>query len=107
MDNHIRTAKIEVCFLSADEGGRLNPLTDGGVGYPPHLRVKDGEMLGVTFLGGTGKPIMPSVRTVVIVRLTYWPQVSYVALKEGEKFDILEGSRVVGDGVVVSLGPIL
>lgn len=101
MNDHERTAEIEVNFISTELGGRSNPLTDGGVGYPPHLRLSDGEMLGVVFLGGTGKPITPATPTSVKVKLVYWPQVSYDALTVGANFDIMEGSRIVGNGVVI------
>jgi translation elongation factor EF-Tu-like GTPase len=103
MHDEAPTVQIEARFLSASDGGRLIPLILEGEKYRPHLRPESGEMLGVVFLGDNDKSIPPTVVTRVKVRLLYAPQVSYEALSVGAKFEIVEGSRVVGSGVVVGI----
>ena len=69
------------------------------VGYRPHLRVGDGEYLGIEVVRATDGAANGSANA--IVRLLYWPQVNYDALLPGASFEVLEGPNVVGHGRVI------
>jgi len=69
------------------------------VGYRPHLRVGNGEYLGIEVLRVSEGPAKASAQ--VVVRLLYWPQVNYDALSAGASFDVLEGPNIVGHGRVI------
>ncbi len=69
------------------------------VGYRPHLRVGDGEYLGIEVVRASEG--IAKGRAQAIVRLLYWPQVNYDALSPGAAFDVLEGPNVVGHGRVI------
>lgn len=98
-------AEVLFRLLRTDEGGRRtgvclsNEVTPH---YRPHLRVLDGdgEMLGVEFVDGPDDPVQPGATTCATVRFAYEPSVRYDALVVGAKFQVLEGSRVVGIGEV-------
>lgn len=72
------------------------PVFDG---YRPHLRIGEGEYLGISFFD-----VAPS-KTANLVRanayLIYWPGVDYSPLKAGVQFQVLEGAKIVGHGTVV------
>jgi GNAT superfamily N-acetyltransferase len=109
--------ECSVVFLSASEGGRTSPLSQGalsGNAYRPHLVidqptqrraiVADGnrlveEYIGVAFHKG---PAIPEVGTemIVVMTLIYSPNRMYDALKPGVTFTLREGSQVVGYGRV-------
>jgi translation elongation factor EF-Tu-like GTPase len=94
-------AEVWVEFLSREAGGRRSPVGLDDLGYRPHLRVGDGEYLGVEFVDGPEQPTEPGESTFATVRFLYAPQVDYRALVEGAQFEILEGGRTVGHGHVV------
>jgi len=95
-------AKIYVQFICAEAGGR-NVGTYIKEPYRPHFRVGDGEYLGIEFIEGQDEPIPPGIGVNAKVRFVYSPQVNYDALRVGEQFVVLEGSRIVGVGVVTGL----
>ena len=96
-------AILEVEFLHPSVGGRevtyLNPP------YRPHFRVGTGDYLGVEFVDGPDAPVSPGTVTPAKVRFAYFPQVHYDDLKMGAQFQILEGARIVGVGIVKELLP--
>lgn len=99
-------ADVWIYLLPSESGGRTLPLdlcNDRPGRYQPHLRVIDGsgEMLGVAFMDGPDDPIQPGGSTQATVQALYEPIVSYDELVEGRRFEILEGSHVVGHGEVV------
>jgi translation elongation factor EF-Tu-like GTPase len=94
-------AEVWVEFLSREAGGRQNPVGLDDLGYRPHLRVGDGEYLGVEFVDGPEQPIEPGSSIFATVRFVYAPQVDYRALVQGAQFEILEGGHRVGRGHVV------
>jgi len=70
--------------------------------YRPHFRIfGTNEWLGVEFIEGPDEPVKPGLSTSSTVRLLYAPEVSYAELREGTKFEILEGPNVVGSGEVI------
>lgn len=89
-------------FISAEAGGR-NVDTYIKEPYRPHLRVGDREYLGIEFIDGQDEPIPPGIGVNAKVRFVYSPQVNYDALRVGEQFVVVEGSRIVGVGVVTEL----
>jgi translation elongation factor EF-Tu-like GTPase len=99
------SAEVLIRMLPAEEGGRRTGVclsTKVTPHYRPHLRVVDGdgEMLGVEFVHGPDNPVQPGATTRATVRFAYEPAVCYDALVVGAKFQVLEGSRVVGIGEV-------
>lgn len=100
-------AEVLVEFLPADGGGRRTPIwlsPDSAGPYRPHFRVcgGDGEYLGVEFVSGPDGPVAPGDRADATVRFMYEPEVCYDALVVGARFDVMEGSRVVATGKVIS-----
>ena len=98
-------AKVLVQFVAAEVGGRTMPayLTRE---YRPHFRVGSGEYLGVVFSGDeSSRPIQPGICTDTEVAFIYAPNVDYGDLVVGSQFEILEGARIVGVGVVSELVP--
>lgn len=91
MANAAPEIKVEMFHLRF--GGKVP------IGYRPHLRVANGEYLGIEVLHtskGSGKGSAQAV-----VRLLYWPQVNYDALSAGASFDVLEGPNIVGHGRII------
>ncbi len=72
------------------------PVLDG---YRPHLRIGEGEYLGISFFD-VG-PAAPGVSLRAKAKLMYWPNVDYSSLTPGVKFQVMEGSQAVGQGMVV------
>jgi hypothetical protein len=99
MPDHV---KLEVTFLTPDQGGRDSPFALNG--FRPHLRVPpDDNMLGVEFVGSdTVVPVGNPVS--VLAKLVYAPAVSYAVLHPGAWIEVLDGSRVVGHGHVIGMG---
>ena len=98
-------AEVFVEFYPTSRGGRRSPVVLGEDATPhfmPHLVVHggDGTDLGVEFVDGPDYPIGPGDKTYATVRFMYEPEVSYDALVEGATFDIREGGRTVGSGLV-------
>jgi hypothetical protein len=105
---------VEVTFLPAAEGGRVQTpdLTSGR--YMPHLVVQSPGVrysilgdnhttehyLGVAFLQGppeyvAGQPARSGLA------LIYWPNVDYDALQPGATFTVREGPSIVGYGAIL------
>jgi dihydrofolate reductase len=72
--------------------------------YMPHLRVGTGEYLGVSFVDGQSTPVAAGTIVEANVRFMY-SGVPYEQLKPGVQFQVLEGPRIVGIGVVEELTP--
>lgn len=94
---NLKILKADVVFLRPEEGGRKTPL-ESGIGYSPHLATKADEMLGVRFLKVSQKP---EPGTPLLVEFeTLYDGVDYSPLVPGVSFEIKEGPKVVGRGVV-------
>lgn len=92
--NPIVLVQLEV--RSVGDGGRHAPFTDG---YAPHLVVADTtDWLGVR--ARNTDPIYPGESAEVPFELMYFGEVDYSGLKTGARVSMMEGTRVVGDGVV-------
>jgi len=113
--NQLARITVEVTFIPASEGGRVNPplLISRGGSYRPHIVVGDPKQrqavvignelqethLGVAFLTGpekveAGEPFQAELA------LIYFPHPAYETLAPGVTFTIREGPRVVGFGEV-------
>ena|SRR5256885_14463663 len=96
-------ADVWVEFLPTTSGGRKAPaILNIGI-YRPHLRVGNGEMLGVVFIAGPRTAVAPGSSANATVQFMYESTISYRDLAEGASFEILEGPFVVGRGRVVKL----
>lgn len=97
-------ARVVVQFIAPDVGGRqVTYLTKA---YRPHFRVRSGEYLGVAFSGDAScGPVEPGACVPAEVDFVYAPDVDYGDLVVGAQFQVLEGARIVGIGVVSGLFP--
>ena len=95
-------ATVYVQFINAEAGGRSS-ATYIKEPYRPHLRVGDGEYLGIEFVEGPDEPIPPGIGVNAKVRFVYSPQVNYEILCVGVQFVVLEGNHIVGVGMVTGL----
>lgn len=88
----------EISLLPTAEGGR-RAAVDLGDRYMPHVRVDGGEFLGVALRRETASTLEPGESGIVTIDLLY--DIDYGALDTGTRFEILEGNRRVGTGVVL------
>ena len=101
MTKELRGAEVELCFRTAEQGGRSAPLLiEPGI-YRPHFVAPGGDYLGVVVTQGPSEPVPPGVSVGVEVSFPY--DVCYAALSEGTAFEIMEGGRYVGEGRVLRL----
>ena len=89
--------EVEVTFKSEENGGR--PQLPEGSGYSPHFIAKSGTMLGVVFVDFPEEAKFGEV-VKCKVGLLYHPNEMYDELIGGTDFQIVEGAKVVGNGVV-------
>ncbi|KQV99350.1 hypothetical protein ASC87_21450 [Rhizobacter sp. Root1221] len=89
--------EVEIEFSILADGIRaVVPLANGS--YRPHVRVGPvGAYMGVCLVGGGELAL--GRRCVATFSLMY-AGVDYSSLQPGVEFDILEGARVVGSGIV-------
>jgi translation elongation factor EF-Tu-like GTPase len=93
---------VQIHFICSDAGGRTTPVIISP-SYRPHFRVGTGEHLGVVFVGGSSDSVSPGCTTQAEAKFAYAPAVNYDALKDGVQFQVLEGNRIVGIGVVTRI----
>ena len=74
----------------------LRPILEG---YRPHLRVGEGEYLGISFTDIAQATPGDTFRAKA--SLMYWPDVDYSSLRAGVQFQVMEGAQTVGCGTVV------
>ena len=85
----------EVYVLSKDEGGRHTPFFTG---YRPQFYVRTTDVTGSIELEEGVEMVMPGDNTKMKIRL-----IQPVAMEEGLRFAIREGSRTVGAGVITTI----
>lgn len=100
--NTVPGAIVDVQFLDPRVGGREKTFV--AAPYRPHFRVVDGELLGVQF-DGPETAVSPGEVVSAKVRFMYFPSVNYGALTKGAQFEVREGGRIVGVGIVKELLP--
>lgn len=92
--------RTQVEMKREEDGGRHAPFWEN---YRPHLipdRTED--YLGVTVVGlAEDQLIYPGTSAHVEFDMDYYPNVNYRGLSEGTRFQIREGTRVVGSGTVL------
>ena len=98
-------ADVHIHWLPTAESGRTIPAqlrADGSNSYKPHFRVGPaGEYLGVAFVDGQPALAAPGTEGTATAALLYLETgVDYRALVPGAAFDVLEGTRVIGHGIV-------
>jgi elongation factor Tu len=84
------TFKAQVYALSKEEGGRHRPFFSG---YQPQFYLRTTDVTGVIRLPESIDMVMPGDTVEITVELR-----RPIALEEGVKFAICEGSRTVGAG---------
>ncbi len=87
--------EAEVYVLSKDEGGRHTPFFTG---YKPQFYIRTTDVTGTVTLPEGVEMVMPGDNIRMDVQLIY-----AVALEEGLRFAIREGSKTVGAGVTTRL----
>jgi hypothetical protein len=101
----IECADVQIRWLTTADSGRQTPVRtrhEGSAFYRPHFRVgPDGEYLGVQFLEGDPPVVSPGEQGSATVELLYVSTgVDYSPLAPGASFEVLEGARVIGRGIV-------
>lgn len=103
----MKKMRAKIHWLSATEGGRRTPpaVSPPGVHpYSPVVRFKDEVGPNPTVSWSLGVEQIPSLSTdtdwvaSVFFRM---PDAPHDALRVGRAFVLLEGARVVGDGVLI------
>jgi len=84
--------EAEVYILSKDEGGRHTPFFTG---YKPQFFIRTGDITGEVTLPEGVEMVMPGDSAKMTIKL-----IVPVAMEEGLRFAIREGSRTVGAGVI-------
>lgn len=84
--------EAKVYVLNQDEGGRHKPFFDN---YRPQFYFRTTDVTGVIRLKEGTEMVMPGDNVEIVVEL-----ISTIAVEEGLKFAIREGSRTIGAGVV-------
>jgi hypothetical protein len=89
-------------MLPTAAGGRLTRIrSSAGRHYIPHVVVDNGEYLGVR-VTLTGFDLLPGETTELILEPLYPELVDYSTLSVGTSFEIREGPKVVGHGVILA-----
>ena len=87
--------EAQVYILSKDEGGRHTPFFDN---YRPQFYFRTTDVTGVVRLPEGTEMVMPGDNTEMKVEL-----IQPIAMDEGLRFAIREGSRTVGAGRVIKI----
>jgi len=87
--------KAEAYILTKEEGGRHTPFFNG---YRPQFYFRTTDVTGIVDLAAGTEMVMPGDNVAVTVNL-----ITPIAVDAGLRFDILEGGRTVGAGVVSSI----
>ena len=87
--------KCEAYILKKDEGGRHKPFFSG---YRPQFYFRTTDVTGAVVLPGGVEMVMPGDNVEMSVEL-----IQPVAMDEGLRFAIREGSRTVGAGRVTKI----
>jgi translation elongation factor EF-Tu-like GTPase len=96
-----RVVHVEVEFLATDKGGRQSAVRP--TGYRPLLRFDGSELTFglLELLFDSDRWVAPGERATGELRLGL-PREVLATPQNGDRFEILEGSRVVGHGTVVN-----
>jgi len=87
--------EAEVYILTKDEGGRHTPFFKG---YRPQFYFRTTDVTGAVELPEGTEMVMPGDNVKMVVEL-----IAPIAMEDGLRFDIREGGRTVGAGVVAKV----
>ncbi len=90
-----KSFKAEVYVLKGEEGGRKTPFFSG---YRPQFYFRTTDVTGAVTLDESIEMVMPGDNATFNVEL-----ITPIAMDEGLRFAIREGSRTVGAGVVTEI----
>lgn len=99
--------RAQIRYLTAEEGGRAQPVFDGYRGQFHYAgeqdEVHDGFQRFPTF--GPDEPIPPgkTVPAVIEFHEPYWTEFHSKRMAVGTRFQIQEGRRIVGRGVIAAI----
>ena len=71
MTKEQRGAEVELCFRTAEQGGRSAPLLIEPGTYRPHFVVPSGDYLGVVVTRAPSEPVWPGILVGVAVGFPY------------------------------------
>jgi hypothetical protein len=92
--------KADVRFYRPEKGGRaFVPVSDG---YAPYLRAATLSTDLPARLNGIPSNGKYDTSYEVEIELSYHPKLDYSSLTEGSKVELVEGPKVVGEGIVTS-----
>eukprot|EP00039_Didymoeca_costata_P018614 m.334206 g.334206 ORF g.334206 m.334206 type:complete len:428 (+) comp17312_c0_seq1:90-1373(+) len=86
--------ECQMYVLKKEEGGRHTPFING---YRPQIFTRTGDITG-EFILPEGKMVMPGEDATFTVKL-----ISQLAVEEGQRFTVREGSRTVGTGIITKV----
>ena len=87
--------RAEVYVLTKEEGGRHTPFFNG---YRPQFYFRTTDVTGVVGLGEGVEMVMPGDNTTLTGTL-----IAPIAMEAGVRFEVREGGRTVGAGVVTEI----
>jgi len=87
--------KAQVYVLTKEEGGRHTPFFNG---YRPQFYFRTTDVTGIIDLEGGAEMVMPGDDITMTIEL-----ITPIAIEEGLRFDIREGGRTVGSGVIAEI----
>jgi elongation factor Tu len=88
-------AEAQVYVLTKEEGGRHTPFFNG---YKPQFYVRTTDVTGSIALPEGVEMCMPGDNIVMKIKL-----IEPVAMEQGMRFAIREGSKTVGSGVIIKI----
>lgn len=93
-DNQVKidTFQANIYLLSKEENGRYTPIFDN---YKPNLKIGGEEIIGTIILTDGEEMVMPGEEAFVTVKLD-----RAITIQEGMNFEIYEGGRKVGTGII-------
>lgn len=92
---HFLLQPAQVYILKKEEGGRHKPFVSN---YQPQMYVRTGDVAATITLPEGKEFIMPGEDATFTISLMF-----DIALEQGLRFTLREGSRTVGTGVVTKI----
>ena len=100
------TIEARIRYLTTEEGGRRGPVGDGYRGqfhYENDMDANDGFQCFPDLRPGEFVPLGCTVRAWVLFPDDRWREYHSKKVSVGMRFDIREGSKLVGQGVVTRI----
>src|SRR5258708_6721454 len=107
MKSNLHCIEAQVRYLTTEEGGGLKPVFSGYRGQfhydGEHDSPSDGFQYFPDYRDDEPVPLGATVRTRVAFRKERWDQYHSARMSVGTTFQIQEGRRIIGLGIVTNL----